>query len=120
MRKMFVILLFLVGAVALDRADVSAAQVDVKSEIVDVHQEQLRCNHRHNIDAERTSSVVVPSVRITTTSNARSSHHRQSAVLRLEQYQVASNHATTRIIYRLGSFARVVDYYLYMLCVLRL
>ena len=120
MRKLFTILLFLVGAVALDRADVSAAQVDVKSEIVDVHHEQFLCNHRHNIDAERTSSVVVPSVRVSSSSPARYSHNRVSLAFYSGGCAYSSNYSASRFVLRLGSFARVVDYYLYMLCVLRL
>ena len=120
MRKLWVILLFLIGAVALDRVDIAQQQENVKCEILDVRTPQLANALHHNIDAERTSSVVVPSVRVSSSSTARYSHNRVSLALHSGGCAYSSNYSASRFVLRLGSFARVVDYYLYMLCVLRL
>ena len=119
MRKMLVILLFLVGATALGRVDIAPCAGGVESNISDLHHEQLCCSHRYYVDAERTSSIVVPSVRTTTTS-VRHSHQRTIALIPVEHHQSTTRYSVARYLHRLGSSSRAVDYYLHMLCVLRL
>ena len=120
MRKIFAILLFLVGAVALDRVDIAQQQENVKCEILDVRTPQLANALHHNIDAERPASLVVPSVRVSSSSPARYSHNRVSLAFHSGGCAYSSNYSASRFVLRLGSLARAVDYYLYMLCVLRL
>ena len=120
MRKLWMILLLLIGAIALDRVDVVSQQETSACEISDIRTPQLANASHHNIDAERTSSVVVPSVRVTTTTTSRSSQQRLFAALFVEHYQTITNYSTERFLHRISHFARAVDYYLYMLCVLRL
>ena len=120
MRKLLVILLLLVGAVALDRADITRLQSGVECEVVDLHHEQLLCNHRHNIDAERTSSVAVPSVRTITAHSARYSQQRTLSLSFVEHHQTTSNYSVSHFVHRLCSLARAIDLYLYIFCVLRL
>lgn len=120
MRKLLVILLLFIGAVALDRADIVNLQGGVESEVIDLHHEQLLCNHRYNVDAERTSSVTIPSVRTTTAHSARLMQQRMVVLSSREHYQTTSNYSVAHFIHRLGSLARAIDLYLYIFCVLRL
>lgn len=119
MRKLWVILLFLIGVIALDRVDIASQQECAKCEVTTCIPQFANASH-HNIDAERPLSVVVPSVRITSTTSARYSQLRSLVSLASEHYQTITNYSATRFIHRISPFARAVDYYLYMLCVLRL
>ena len=114
------ILLLLVGAMALDRVDIAPQQETAKCEILDVRTPQLANALHHNIDAERPASLVVPSARITSTTTARYSQQRTFLALISEHYQTITNYSVTRFLHRISPFERAVDYYLYMLCVLRL
>ena len=120
MRKLLVILLLLVGAVALDRADITRLQSGVECEVVDLHHEQLCCTHRYNLDAERTSTLVIPSVRTIATVSARTFQQRISTLSPIENHQTTTSYSVARFTHRLGSFARAIDLYLYIFCVLRL
>ena len=120
MRKLWVILLFLIGAVALDRADIASQQEQAKCDILDIRIPQLANASHYNIDAERPSSVVVPSVRVSTNTSVRYSQSRLFASLHSEHHQTTINYSVARFIHRISQFSRAVDYYLYMLCVLRL
>ena len=120
MRKVLVILLFVVGITISDRVSIVDPSADIEHSISDLHHEQLCCNHRYNLDAESTSSIAVPSVRTTTTLAARSSQQRISTVSFIGHLYTVTKYPVTRFIYRLGSFARAIDFYLYVFCVLRL
>ena len=120
MRRLFTIVLILLGACAFGPNDLSAAQGVAESELLDLHHEQLLCNHRHNIDAERTSTVVVPSVRITLNNAPRYQQNRTSHDAVEGRNITTSNYLVSHFIHRLGTCARSVDFYLYTLCRLRL
>lgn len=120
MRKLLVILLLFVGGVTLDRVDVTSPQNRVEYNISDLHHEQLCCTHRYNLDAEQTSTLVVPSVRTITTVSVRSLQQRIFTPSPAEHHQTTTNYSVARFTHRLGSFARAIDLYLYIFCVLRL
>ena len=120
MRKLLVILLFVVGAFAAGKADIAPQQNRVECEVVDLHHEQLCCSHRNNVDAERTSSVVVPSVRTLSSVSTRCSQLRISTLSTVEHHQTTTNYSVAHFTHRLGSLARAIDLYLYIFCVLRL
>lgn len=83
--------------------------------------EQLSCNYRHNIDIEQTSTVaVIPSVRTITSNISRQSQLRMFHLMAVENIRITSNYPTLHFVHRLGNCARAVDFYLYMLCQLRL
>ena len=120
MRKMVVILLLALGALVFEQGDIAPAATTSECEVVDLHHEQLVCNHRYNIDAERTSTVVVPSARVTFSSSPRYQQNRPMNISVVGRSITTSNYLVTRFIHRLGTCARAVDFYLYMLCQLRL
>ena len=120
MRKLLAILLFILGAIAFKQVDTLSVTTAVECEVVDLHHEQLVCNHRYNIDAERTSSVVVPSVRMTVNNAPRYQQNRHMNLSVIGRSITTSNYLVTRFIHRLGTCARAVDFYLYTLCRLRL
>jgi hypothetical protein len=120
MRKLVAISLFLLAAIAFERLDIAAPQVECKSEIVDLHKEQFECNHRHNVDAERPSTLVVPSARTTITNGPRTHTLRAPHIAVSGHFYTISKYVVARFIHRLGSLARAVDFYLYTLCRLRL
>ncbi len=119
MRNILIIATFLLGAVIFERADFAPTPTMSQFEISDTHHEQLECCHRHNIDAERTSTVVVPSVRTTSASSLRQAQQRIFHFVVAERI-ASTNYPTIRFIHRLGCCARAVDFYLYILCQLRL
>lgn len=120
MRKLLVILLLVVGGITLDRVDVTTPQSGVECNISDLHHEQLCCNHRYNLDAEHTSTLVIPSVRTITTVSTRTLQQRILALSFVENHQTITNYSVARFVWHLGSFARAIDLYLYIFCVLRL
>lgn len=120
MRKLLVILLLFVGGITLDRVDIASLQSRVEYNISDLHHEQLCCNHRYNLDAERTSTLVVPSVRTITTVSTRSVQQRMSLLSFVENHQTTTDYSVAHFVHRLGSLARAIDLYLYIFCVLRL
>lgn len=120
MRKLVAILLFVLGAFAFEQADITSMTTSLECEVSDLHHEQLLCNHRYNIDAERTSTVVVPSVRTSLTSSPRYQQHRTLHLSVAGRSLNTSNYLVTLFVHRLGSCARAVDFYLYTLCRLRL
>lgn len=120
MRKLFTILLLLLGAFACEQADIISVADAVECEVVDLHHEQLLCNHRHNIDIERTSTVVAPSVRTITSNTLRQAQQRASYLIGVERLRTVVNYPVSYFAHRLGSCARAVDFYLYILCQLRL
>ena len=120
MRKLLVILLLFVGVATLGKADIIHQQNSAESEVVDLHHEQLCCTHRYNLDAERTSTLVIPSVRTIATVSARTFQQRISTLSPIENHQTTTSYSVARFTHRLGSFARAIDLYLYIFCVLRL
>ena len=120
MRKLLVILLLFIGGITLERADFASSHSRVEYNISDLHHEQLCCNNRYNLDAENTSSLVIPSVRTITTASVRSIQQRISTLLPVEHHQTTANYSVAHFIHCLGSFARAIELYLYVFCVLRL
>ena len=120
MRRLFTILLFLLGAIACEQADVLSDVGTTQCEVVDLHHEQLLCNHRYNIDIERTSTVVIPSVRTITSNVIRQAQQRALYLIEVEHLRTITNYPLSHFVHRLGSCARAVDFYLYILCQLRL
>ena len=120
MRKMVAILLFVLGAFAFEQTDILPITTASECEVVDLHHEQLVCNHRYNIDAERTSTVVIPSARVTFSSSPRYQQNRPMNISVVGRSIITSNYLVTHFVHRLGSCARAVDFYLYTLCRLRL
>ena len=120
MHKMLTISLFFLAAFLCGQGDVTTAQSVKEGEFFDLHHEQLVCNHRYNIDAERTSSVVVPSVRTTLNTAPRYQQNRTSQNAIVGRSITTSNYLVSRFIHRLGTCARAVDFYLYTFCQLRL
>ena len=114
------ILLLLLGAITIEQAGVVSSNIVAECEVVDLHYEQLMCNHRHNIDIERTSTVVLPSVRTTTSGHLRQAHERIVCFVVAEHLATTTNYPVSQFIHRLGNCARAVDFYLYILCQLRL
>ena len=120
MRKLVAILLFALGAYSIEQVDLSPRATSSECEVADLHHEQLVCNHRYNIDAERTSTVVVPSVRTSVTPSPRYHQNRTLHLLVAGRSINTSNYLVALFVHRLGSCARAVDFYLYTLCRLRL
>ena len=120
MRKLVAILLFVLGAYAFGQADIFSTSATAECEVFDLHHEQLVCNHRHNIDAERTSTIVVPSVQTSVNSAPRYQQNRTLHLAVAVRSITTSNYLVTLFVHRLGSCARAVDFYLYALCRLRL
>ena len=119
MCKLFFIFLIFLGVNIFGEGEYAHSSEVANFEITDTHQQQLECCHRHNIDAERTLSVVVPSARTSSTTSSRQAQQRLSNFTVVEHF-ATTNYPTIRFIHRLGSCARAVDYYLYILCQLRL
>lgn len=119
MRKILTIAIFILGVLFFGSSDFAPLPTHSQSEFTDTHREQLECCHRHNIDAERTSTVVVPSVRTSQTTSSRQAQQRIFHFVATD-YTATTNYPTTLFLHRLGTLARAVDYYLYMLCQLRL
>lgn len=120
MRRLVSMLLFVLGALAFEWADIIPTATTSECEVVDLHHEQIVCNHRYNIDAERTSTIVVPSVRTSVTPSTRYQQNRTQHFAVVGRSIATSNYLVTRFIHRLGTCARAVDFYLYTLCRLRL
>ena len=120
MRRFFTILLLLLGAIACGQVEFISDIAAVECEVVDLHHEQLLCNHRHNIDIERTSTVVMPSVRTITSNVLRQAQQRALYLIEVEHLRTITNYPLSHFVHRLGCCARAVDFYLYILCQLRL
>ena len=120
MRRLVVILLFVLGVYAFEQGNIFPPYTTSECEVVDLHHEQLLCNHRYNIDAERTSTIVVPSVRTSVNSTPRYQQNRTLHLAVVGRSLNTSNYRISLFIHRLGSCARAVDFYLYTLCRLRL
>ena len=118
--KIFAIILFVVEAFVLNGAEVNSDAVGAERAIADRHHEQLVCSHRYNVDAERTSQVVLPAARSVTNSSSRNIQQRFSTFISGENHRTITNYSVFSFIHRLGNYARAVDYYLYMFCQLRL
>ena len=120
MRNIFIVAIFLLGGVIFGNGySTSSHNEIVKCEFSDTHQEQIECCRRYNIDAERTSSIVVPSVRTSSTTSSRQAQQRLFHFVVAERF-ATTQYPTTIFIHRLGQLSRAVDFYLYMLCQLRL
>ena len=118
MRKLLTIAIALLVAFVAEAHSLRGerqASCEVKSRF----QEQLECCHRHNIDAERTSTLVVPS-RTTTTSLSRQNHHRTAQYSVVERCVAIANYPVQLLLHRLGSHLCGVESSLYMFCQLRL
>ena len=120
MRRIFAILMLLLGVFAFERADIRPSAEGMACEVVDMHHAQLVCNNRHNIDIEHSASVVVPTITSTSSSIARQAQQRLLHFEVVEEQRNLTNYPIAHFIHRLGSCARAVDYYLYILCQLRL
>ena len=119
MHRIFLIVLFLLGGLLFEKGDFAPTQNLAKFEFSDRHNVQLECCHRYNIDAERTSTIVVPSARTAQTTSSRQAQQRILNFVVAERF-ATTNYPTTIFIHRLGNLPRAVDFYLYMLCQLRL
>ncbi|MBE6195061.1 MAG: hypothetical protein E7140_04955 [Rikenellaceae bacterium] len=120
MYRVLAILIFFLGVALFEKGDIIPLTSGTESEFIDLHHAQLECNHRHNIDIERTSSVVVPAVRTTSSNISRQAQQRLMHLVACEHSQTTTNYSVSRFIHRLGSYSRAVDFYLYVLCQLRL
>lgn len=120
MRKLVAILFFVLGVFAFEQTDIMPTAHSPECEVVDLHHEQLVCNHRYNIDAERTSTIVVPSVRTSVNSAPRYQQNRALHLAVIGRSLNTSNYLVSLFVHRLGTCARAVDFYLYTLCRLRL
>ena len=120
MRRIFAILMLLLGVFAFERADITPTNEGVMCEVVDMHHAQLVCNNRHNIDIEHSTSVVVPTATSISSNIARQAQQRLLHLEVIEQQRSLTNYPITHFIHRLGTCARAVDFYLYILCQLRL
>ena len=120
MRRLIAIILFLLGVSLSERVNVASDDSMPSAEVVDLHREQLRCNHRFNVDAEQTTSVVLPAVRSVVSGTSRQAQQRTAYLHAVEYARTIINYPVIRFIHRLGSCDRAVDYYLYILCRLRL
>lgn len=112
--------MLLLGGFAFDKCDISHSTGNAEFEIIDIHHEQIKCCHRYNIDAERTSSVVIPTARTTTSNISRQGQQRVLHFAVIERFATNTNYPITLFIHSLGTCARAVDLYLYILCRLRL
>lgn len=119
MRKILTIAILVLGGFIFGNGDYTPSHDVKRFELTDSHQQQLECCHRHNIDAERTSTIVVPSVRTSSTTSSRQAQQRTFHFVVAERF-ATTNYPTTHFIHRLGNLPRAVDFYLYMLCQLRL
>lgn len=120
MRKLIAIILFLLGAFAYEQIDVVSVQVEQPNELSDLHHEQFTCCRRYNVDAEQSTSVVVPSARTTSVSGPRAHTYRVPHIAASGRFYTTSHYVVAQFIHRLSSFARAIDFYLYTLCQLRL
>lgn len=123
MRKLLAITLVLLGAFGLGVWNVTSEMernsTIVQSEVKDLHREQLECCQQYNHDAERTSSIVVPTAR-TVTSVSRHGQQRTFSFATVERVIASANYPTDTFIHRLSNTPRSVEFYLYMFCQLRL
>lgn len=119
MRRIFIIAIVLLGSLLFENGNFTPTPKGSQSTFADAHHEQLKCCHRYNIDAERTSTVVVPSVRTASTTSSRQIQQRTLHFVVAERFDT-TNYPTTIFIHRLGNLPRAVDFYLYILCQLRL
>ncbi|MBR6655951.1 MAG: hypothetical protein IKL20_05040 [Alistipes sp.] len=120
MRKLIAIILFLLGVFAYEQIDVVPEQIEVPNEVSDLHREQYTCCRRYNVDAERTTSVVVPTAQTTVVTTPRTHSYRAPHIAASGHFYTTSNYVVAHFIHRLGSLSRAVDFYLYTLCQLRL
>ena len=118
MRKLAIILLSLVAAFVAEAHSLSGERHSL-GEVKNRYEEQLECCHRHNIDAERTSTLVVPS-RTTTTSLSRQNHHRTTQYSVVERCVAIANYPVQLLLRRFGSHLCGVESRIYLFCQLRL
>lgn len=119
MRKLLTLTIALLAAFVAEAHSLSN-EWHSSCEVENRYEEQLKCCHRRNIDAERTTSVVVPTARTTTSNISRQEHQRLLHISFIGRFATNTNYPVTRYIHRLGTCARAVDLYLYILCQLRL
>ena len=118
MRKLLTIAIALLVTFVAEAHSLSGERHSL-GEVKNRYEEQLECCHRHNIDAERTSTLVVPS-RTTTTSLTRQGHQRTSALAVAERYAALTNYPTLALSHRLRSHLCSVISHIYLFCQLRL
>ena len=120
-RALLILIALLLG-LSLQEREHGQCEVSNAEQVARVAQpEQLSCNYHHNIDIEQTSTVaVIPSVRTTNSNISRQSQLRMFHLMKVENIRITSNYPTLHFVHRLGNCARAVDFYLYMLCQLRL
>jgi len=120
MRKLIAIILFLLGFYAFEQIDVTPVQVDTPSELSDLHHEQFTCCRRYNVNAEPTSSIVVPAANTIVVKVPRTQTCRVPHISASGHFYTTSNYPVAHFMHRLGTLSRAVDFYLYTLCRLRL
>lgn len=99
--------------VAIDHS----AEASSKQELQSLYREQLECAHRHNNFATRTESISVP-----TTTSTTSVAREQARASATDVAHTTAARAVLSVAYTLyrTSGRRIIDYYLYTLCCLRL
>lgn len=120
MCKIVVILLSFLGVIICERVDIASTQSDRQREVGSMCREQISSYRHLNIDAEQTPPTVVPSARTTISNNVRQCQQRLLHFILAERFATNTNYPVSQDVHRLDSYLRVVDYYLYMFCQLRL
>ena len=128
MQRFFRILLIILGAIVFEMGDALHTPKSVSGEShasCDNQQELLVCNNRHNIDIEHTSTIAIPSAQTITLNNQRHSQQRHSqqrfqTIANIGVVRTIANYPISPFTHRLGTHTRAIDFYLYMLCQLRL
>lgn len=128
MQRFFKIVLIVLGVILFEMGD---ALLTPKSDSGESHasgshhQEQFVCNNRHNIDIEHTSTIAIPSAQTIALNNQRHSQLRHSqlrfhATANIGIVHTIADYPISPFTHRLGTHSRAIDFYLYMLCQLRL
>jgi hypothetical protein len=128
MQRFFKIVLIILGATLFEMGDALLAPKSDSGESHasgSHHQEQLVCNNRHNIDIEHTSTIAIPSAQTIALNNQRHSQLRHSqlrfhATANIGIVHTIADYPISPFTHRLGTHSRAIDFYLYMLCQLRL
>ncbi|MBQ2026351.1 MAG: hypothetical protein II214_00430 [Alistipes sp.] len=123
MQKILQIIVVVLGVTIFEIGDVlqyPSSKSDGNCSICDRHHEQLVCNNRHNIDIERTSTISAPSAQTTSLNIQRHSQQRYQSVANSEARFSIASHSAPIFAHRLCAYNRVIDFYLYTLCQLRL
>ena len=128
MQIFFKIVLIVLGVILFEMGDALHNPTGVSSEnnaSCAHNQEQFVCNNRHNIDIEHTSTIAIPSAQTIALNNQRHSQLRHSqlrfhATANIGIVHTIADYPISPFTHRLGTHSRAIDFYLYMLCQLRL